>query len=161
MYIFFLLPLTHGAQGIEPCEVWDPQHVWAWRWRFGLWRKTHFYINLSIQSSHLWVWVFVQDSQTTPRSLILQFPQGYRVSRIIAWQTYMNWDHGHSPFSRTCDLLFTNSSGADTLSRKPLQLLDIQQPPQRSPPLLSNSSFNFGKCISRRPRSCPIVYQLT
>ena len=27
-----LLTLTHSVQRIEPCEVWDPQHVWAcWR----------------------------------------------------------------------------------------------------------------------------------
>ena len=25
----FLLPLTHGVQGSEPCEVRDPQQVWA------------------------------------------------------------------------------------------------------------------------------------
>ena len=25
----FLLPQTHGGQGIEPCEVWDPQRVWT------------------------------------------------------------------------------------------------------------------------------------
>ena len=24
MVFFLSLPLTHGAQGIEPCEVWDP-----------------------------------------------------------------------------------------------------------------------------------------
>ena len=29
---FFLLPLTHSGQGIEPCEVWDLQLVWVcWR----------------------------------------------------------------------------------------------------------------------------------
>jgi len=30
----FFLHLNHSGQGIEPCEVWEPQHVWVcWTFR--------------------------------------------------------------------------------------------------------------------------------
>ena len=42
--IFSITPNSWG-RGIEPCEVWDPRHVWACCWYFASGRTTHVYIN--------------------------------------------------------------------------------------------------------------------
>ena len=84
-------------QVIEPCEVWNPYHVWAWWWYFASRKTTRFYFDRSIQSVHLWVWVSVEDRQSTPRSLNLQCPQGYHVSKLDARRTYKTWYQGCNP----------------------------------------------------------------
>ena len=80
---FFVLPLTHGAQRIEPSEMWEPQHVWVWWWHLASRWTTHFYIDRSIQIVHLWACVFIEDSQIIHWGLWpLQCQQGYPVGTL-------------------------------------------------------------------------------
>ena len=70
---------TPNLQGIEPAEVWDPQHVSACWWNSAWGRTTHAYINRSKLSLTIGFLFGVMDHCT----------QGYRNSKLIMRQIYM------------------------------------------------------------------------